>query len=82
MLVAVPVALYLGDFAVVSLRGTPTSTVLIKQYYAVPQKGNKIQYLPADPGKRRVCFKSLFPHARRPALLVRKAAHPPPEIDM
>jgi hypothetical protein len=80
MLVAIPVALYLGDFAVVSLRGNPTSNVLIKQFYAVPQKGNKMQYLPADP-ENEECVQSLFPHAGdQPCWYVNRHTHR--EIDM
>lgn len=61
LLVAIPAVVYLGDWAVVKARGTPTSTVVIKQYLAVPHKGNKLEYLPAD-SVNEECVESLFPH--------------------
>jgi hypothetical protein len=61
LLVAVPAVLYLGDFAIVKARGNPTESVTIKQYLAIPQKGNKLQYAPADPAVEE-CVESLFPH--------------------
>ena len=61
LLVAVPAATYLGDWAVAAARGNPTSQVTIKQYMAIPQKGNKLQYVPADPAIEQ-CVQALFPH--------------------
>ncbi len=61
LLVAVPGVSYLGDFAVVKLRGTPTANVTIRQYLAIPQKGNKLQYVPGDTVTEE-CVEALFPH--------------------
>jgi hypothetical protein len=62
LLVAVPGVIYVADFAVCRVRGTPTSRVTIKQYYAIPLKGNKLQFVPADPDTEE-CVQSLFPQA-------------------
>jgi hypothetical protein len=80
LLVATPAAVYLGDLAVVKLRGTPTSKVTIKQYLAIPQKGNKLQYVPADPDVEE-CVEALFPHGGdRPCWYVNGHTHR--QIDM
>ncbi len=80
LLVAVPAVLYLIDYAVVRLRGAPTADVTIKQYYAIPQKGNKVQYAPADSAVEE-CVQSLFPHAGdRPCWYVNR--HTRRQIDM
>ena len=79
-LVAIPTALYLGDWAIAGVRGNPTATVTIKQYYAIPQKGNKLQYMPADPDSEE-CIESLFPHrGDRPCWYVTR--HTRRQIDM
>jgi hypothetical protein len=79
-LVAVPAVLYLGDWAVVRVRGNPTANVTIKQYYAIPQKGNKLLYTPADPDIEE-CIDSLFPHSGdRPCWYVNR--HTRRQIDM
>jgi hypothetical protein len=80
LLVAIPAALYLGDYAVVRVRGNPTENIQIKQYYAIPQKGNKMQYAPADPDTQE-CVQSLFPHSGdRPCWYVKR--HTRKQIDM
>ena len=80
LLVAIPAVVYLVDFAVVKLRGNPTSTVTIKQYYAIPLKGNKLQYVPADPDTEE-CVQALFPHGGdRPCWYVNR--HTRRQIDM
>ena len=80
LLVAIPAVVYVGDFAVVKLRGTPTSRVTIKQYYAIPLKGNKLQFVPADPVTEE-CVQSLFPQAcDRPCWYVN--SHTRRQIDM
>jgi hypothetical protein len=80
LLVLIPAATYLADFAVVKMRGTPTSNVTIRQYLAIPQKGNKLQYAPADPAIEE-CIQSLFPHnGDRPCWYVNQ--HKTRQIDM
>ena len=56
------IALYLGDWAVFKLRGSPQSKVTVNRFLTVPLKGNKqeIDYL----GTIDVpCSQSLFPQA-------------------
>jgi len=57
--------LYIGDdlsarFRVPGNRD-PLGTVVVSRYYAIPEKNNKIQFLPADP-ETVTCVHSLFPH--------------------
>jgi hypothetical protein len=54
--------LYIGDFAVFKLRGSPTSSVTVSQYQTVPLKGNKIEYDYIGTGSES-CSVSLFPQA-------------------
>jgi len=80
LLVAVPAVCYLGDSAAVSVRGNPTSKVTIKQYLAIPQKGNRLQYVPAE-SVTEECIESLFPHGGdRPCWYV--TTHTRRQIDM
>jgi hypothetical protein len=80
LLVAIPAASYIADYAVVRLRGNPTSDVTVKQYYAIPQKGNRVQYAPADSATEE-CVQSLFPHGGdRPCWYVNR--HTRRQIDM
>jgi hypothetical protein len=80
LLVTIPAVFYVLDFAVVRVRGNPTANVTIKRYYAIPQKGNKVQYAPADPAVEE-CVQSLFPHGGdRPCWYVNKHTHR--QIDM
>jgi hypothetical protein len=39
----------------------PLGTVTVKRYYAISEKNNKVQFLPADP-ETVTCVYSLFPH--------------------
>lgn len=60
LLVAAPVAVYLGDCALYKLRGSPQSTVTVSNMLTVPLKGNKIEY--DYQGSSQVpCSVSLFP---------------------
>jgi hypothetical protein len=61
LVVLIPAAFYLVDSAVFHIRHEPVGKVVVKQYYAVPQKGNKVQFLPADPDSEE-CANALFPH--------------------
>jgi hypothetical protein len=62
MLVAAFVGLYVGDWAIYKLRGSPTSTVTVSRFMTVPLKGNKIEY--DYIGTADVpCSVSLFPQA-------------------
>jgi len=43
-------------------RGRQTyGTIQVRQYYEIPQKNNRVQYLPADPAAV-TCVHSVFPH--------------------
>lgn len=62
VLVAAFVALYVGDWAIYKLRGSPTSMVTVSRFMTVPLKGNKIEY--DYIGTADVpCSVSLFPQA-------------------
>jgi hypothetical protein len=39
----------------------PLGTVQVDRYYAIPEKNNRVQFLPADP-ETVTCVHSLFPH--------------------
>lgn len=54
------IALYLGDWGVFVLRGSPTANVAVEQYLAIPLKGNRTEYTSA--GVASVpCSQSLLP---------------------
>ena len=36
-------------------------TIQVRQYYEIPQKNNRVQFMPADPATV-TCVHSLFPH--------------------
>jgi hypothetical protein len=44
ILVAAAVALYVGDWAVYRLRGSPQSQVTVNRYLTIPLKGNKSEF--------------------------------------
>jgi hypothetical protein len=59
MLIAVFIGVYLGDWAVYRLRGSPQSKVAVNRYLTVPLKGNKTEI--DDLGTQDVpCSRSLF----------------------
>ena len=61
-LLAASVLIYVGDWAIYKLRGSPSGTVTVNRYQTVPLKGNKIEYDylgTADVA----CSVSLFPQA-------------------
>lgn len=57
--------LYAGDWIFLRIRimtnGQPYSTVTVRPYYAVPEKGRKTEFLFDDPHEQ-TCVHSLFPH--------------------
>jgi hypothetical protein len=57
--------LYIGDDLAARLRipgnRDPLGTVHVDRYYVIPEKNNKIQFLPADP-ETVTCVHALFPH--------------------
>ena len=56
------VALYAADDLQARLRGSKAlATVQIFPYYAVPERGNKTEFMPLDP-ETRTCVNALFPH--------------------
>jgi hypothetical protein len=60
ILVAASAGLYVGDWAVYRLRGSPQSQVTVDRYLTIPLKGNKSEYDylgSTDVG----CSVSLFP---------------------
>ena len=61
-LLAASVVIYVGDWAIYKLRGSPTSTVTVNQFMSVPLKGNKIEY-DYNGSASISCSESLFPQA-------------------
>ena len=65
-LVALACLTYLTDFAILRWRfnsnQNPIQTVVIRQYYAVPRKDGRTEYMDDDP-KNETCVNSLYPHA-------------------
>jgi hypothetical protein len=64
-LVVILVLVYAGDDLSVRIpipkSRNPFGTVLIKSYYAIPQKNRKTEFYLADP-VTKTCVHSLFPH--------------------
>lgn len=44
ILVAATVALYVGDWGIYKMRGSPQSKVTVSRYITIPLKGNKSEY--------------------------------------
>ena len=62
VLIAGLVIVYVGDWAIFRLRGSPKSTVTVNHFLTVPLKGNKEEY--DYTGSEDVpCSVSLFPQA-------------------
>jgi hypothetical protein len=60
VLVAAFVVVYLGDWGVFKLRGSPQSTVTVSRYLTIPLKGNKQEF--DYQGTMAVpCSQTLFP---------------------
>jgi hypothetical protein len=62
VLLAAFVGIYVGDWIVYKLRGSPSSTVTVNRYQTVPLKGNKIEYDYLGTGEV-ACSISLFPQS-------------------
>ena len=64
-LVLVTASAYVLDYVILRLRivtnRQPFGTVTVHPYYAVPQKGQKTEFILGDPTDRQ-CVHSLFPH--------------------
>jgi hypothetical protein len=56
------VVVYVGDWAVFKLRGSPSSKVMVNSYQVVPLKGHKDEYDYLGSGDEP-CSVSLFPQA-------------------
>lgn len=55
-------ALYVGDWLVLRARGAAgREKVSVRTYYAVPAKGNKVDFMPGETVSDD-CVRSLFPH--------------------
>ena len=52
---------YFGDYGVLRLRGTPTGTVVVRRYYAIQEKANRVEYV-FDKNENQTCVRSLFAH--------------------
>jgi hypothetical protein len=56
------IALYIADYVALRSRSQPYGTVTIQNYYAVPRKDGRTEYMLEDP-VNKTCAHSLFPHA-------------------
>ena len=55
-------AVYLADWTVLHLRGASAlGKVEVRSYYAIPEKGNKMDFTPGETGNED-CARSLFGH--------------------
>ncbi len=59
-------AVYVGDFAIFSVRGKPLDQVVVNRYMAAALKGNKTAYYFESSGPEP-CARSLFPQGGRTA---------------
>ena len=66
IILLVAAAVYVVDFSWLQFRIArnlnPYDSVRVQRVYIIPQKGNKAEYVPADP-EQQPCVRSLFPHA-------------------
>ena len=63
-LVAVLVSLvivYIGDYVALRSRSEPYGKVTVQNYYAVPRKDGRTEYMLEDP-VTKTCVHALFPH--------------------
>ena len=60
--VALAALIYLGDFAVFTLRGKPIDQIVVNRYLETPEKGNKTEYFFEGTGPMP-CAHALFPQA-------------------
>jgi len=74
---------YAGDYVALHVRihrGNAFSSVTVRRFYAVPQKGGKVEFLSADP-QQQTCTRSLFPQMGNPPCWY-LARHSEQRIDM
>ena len=62
VLVALAAFVYVGDFAVFSLRGKPVDQIVVNRYLETPEKGNKTEYFFEGTGAMP-CAHALFNQA-------------------
>jgi hypothetical protein len=55
------VIVYIGDYIALRSRSRPYDKVTIQNYYAVPRKDGKTEYMLEDP-VTKTCVHSLLPH--------------------
>jgi hypothetical protein len=64
-LVLVAALFFFGDYAVLRLRGTPTSTVTVYHYLAIQEKNNRQEFV-FQGTEEQTCVHSMFPHMSDP----------------
>ena len=52
---------YAADSLILRLRTNQTSTVTVRPYLAVPEKGSKVEFMFQEP-RQQACVTALFPH--------------------
>lgn len=64
--------LFLGDWAAYKLRGSPTATITVTRFLAVPLKGNRTEF--DNEGASQIqCAKALFPQgSQQPCWYLRR----------
>jgi hypothetical protein len=62
VVVAAAAIVYVGDFAIFSLRGRPMDQVVVNRYLETPEKGNKTEYFFEGTGPMP-CARALFTQA-------------------
>ena len=61
-IVGLAALIYVGDFAIFTLRGKPTGQIVVSRYLETPLKGNKTEYFFEGTGPMP-CARALFPQA-------------------
>lgn len=58
---AATAAAFAGDYLVLRLRSNQTSVLMVRPYFAVPQKNGRTEFMFQDPHQQS-CVNSLFAH--------------------
>lgn len=62
VLAALAALIYVGDFAIFTLRGKPIDQIVVNRYLETPEKGNKTEYFFEGTGPMP-CARALFAQA-------------------
>ena len=73
-------ATYLADLTLLHFNKSPTGTVTVRSYYAVPRKDKREEFMFNDP-EDETCVNSLLPHQQMPPCWYLRR-HPEKRIDL